>query len=69
MNSLSILAMAMVIYLFGGYLDGPKGLPTDTDGGSNGQTGVEVRSVPEGERASCREPCRKEARGRDNQPE
>jgi hypothetical protein len=32
MNTLSILAMAMVIYLFGGYLDRADALPTGRNG-------------------------------------
>jgi hypothetical protein len=34
MNALSILAMAMVIYLFGGYLDAAEVHPTTTVGGA-----------------------------------
>ena len=49
MNALSILAMAMVIYLFGGYLDAAEANPTGTDGRSNGLSGAEVRSASKSE--------------------
>jgi hypothetical protein len=47
MNTLSILAMAMVIYLFGGYVDGAEAHRTSRAGTSYGQKVAQRLKAPE----------------------